>query len=176
MSIFVGLRLADEDLDMIADWLQRCGDYHDFPLGRPIHRDHISIPLAYSGGEKMDDFEPLGSVDKVINFANPGIRWIGERGTVILGFQDTYVKNRMVQLFASGFRRRGKIRCRLPMSIHSQFLDASTYLKLLPKRSVRIVEEFTIPFDTSFGKYAHLPKPEEVESPFALHLSEQVAI
>ncbi len=159
MSIFVGLRLADDDLDMIDRWLQRCHN-QDFPLQRPIHRDHIHIPLAYSNSTRLDHFEPAGMLDEpvTIEFANPSVKWIGERNTVILEFKNDWVMDRIANLIEVGFpRRHKKLKCRLPMSIHSPFLDASTYLKLLPKRSVRVVEEIAIPFDNSFGKYAHLP-------------------
>lgn len=160
MSIFVGLRLADDDLDMIDSWLQRCAAHHNFPLLRPIHRDHIHIPLAYSNSTRLDHFEPAGVLSEpvTIEFGKPNVKWLGERNTVILEFTNDWVMDRMVNLIEVGFpRRHKKLKCRLPMSIHSSFLNSHGWLMMLPKRSVRVVEEIAIPFDNNFGKYAHLP-------------------
>lgn len=152
MSIFVAWKLSQEDSEVIYEWQKSCRF-----LDKPVHPDHLCIPLAHNGGPRMDSFVPEGSVDYFVNFSNPSIKRVGERGTIALTFNDDAVKTRKEELAEEGFRQRHNFKFfTMPISIHCHTLDYS-WIRSFPLKQVRIVEEFAIPFDPGFGKYAHLP-------------------
>ena len=156
MAILVGLRFDEDSAKQIYDWLLRC-HRSDFPLQRPIHPDYLLIPLAHHGGDKMDDFVPRGKMQQIVEFVNPKIQYMGERSTIVMKFShNDWIVNRIQDLRKLGFNRRGKAHARLPLSIHSPFLDHA-WVKTMP-RKVMIAEEVVVPFDQAIGKYAHLPK------------------
>lgn len=160
MAILVGLRFDEESTNKIANWLLECNNHRVFqcPLLRPIHADFLLIPLAHCGSDRMDEFVPRGEMNEVVEFLNPRIRWIGEHNTVVMEFTNDWIVNRIQDLKKLGFKRRKKAIARLPLSIHSCYLDPHGWKKIMPIKKVTVVEEIVVPFDTAIGRYAHLPK------------------
>lgn len=172
MSIFVGLRFDEETTNILAEWLDYCSkDPDGMPwnidgevIFYPQHKSHISIPLVYSNSpisdDRFKDFKPLGPLNETIEMINPHIRHVGERGAIVLGFTSPFVTQRYNELCDQGFKRRhGKFLPRIIISHHSHFINMG-WCRKLPIRSLKVIEEFTVPFDLSFPKYAHLPSTQ----------------
>lgn len=159
MATLVALRFSDVTTQRIYDWFKSCArEEQDYPLLRPIHPDFICIPLALCGTKHMDGFKPLGKINWLIQFKHREIRYLGERQTVVMAFKDEWVRHRMEELIVAGFKHRHKkLICRLPMSIHSSFLNTN-WVKSIPFTEAMAVEEVVLPFDNRIGEYAHLGK------------------
>lgn len=168
MSIFVGLRFDEETTQILSDWVNYCSKYPDFApyfgddgrIFQPSAKVNICIPLVYCNSptpdERVRDFKPRGPLNETIEMINPHVRFIGERGTVVLGFTSEYVTSRYDELCCQGFKRRnGKYLPRVIISHRSQF-SSDKWVRKLPIRSLKVIEEFSNPFDLNFPQYAHL--------------------
>ena len=154
MTMFIGLKIDEESTETIYRWLQRCARDRDMELQAPLPKRFIYIPLCYSGSNALNEDELrshlAGKINVPINLKNLQINFLGERGNVSLIFQSDWIKERY-QFWISKDRRLrqrngSKFKSRIPMS-HFCHSCNHNWLKDLPIREIKLVEEFAIPFD-----------------------------
>lgn len=157
MTMFVGLKMDEESTETIYRWLQRCAKNRQMELQAPLPKQFIYIPVCYSGSSDLDEDELrshlAGGINVPIKLENPRVDFLGETGNVSLIFQSDWIKERY-QFWVSKDRRlrqrsngcRPKFKSRIPMS-HFCHSCNDQWLKDLPIREIRLVEEFATPFD-----------------------------
>jgi len=156
MTMFVGLKMDEESTETIYRWLQRCGR-KGFGLQGPMPKRFIYIPVCYSGSSDLDEDELrshlAGEINVPIKLENPRLDFLGETGNISLIFQSEWIKDRYKFWVSKDrrFKQRSdgrwpKFKSRIPMSHFCHSLDHG-WLKDLPIREIRLVEEFAAPFD-----------------------------
>lgn len=156
--MFIGVKMDEESTEAIHQWLKRCAVQNKpMPLNAPLPKRFIYIPICYSGSNDLDEPELrshlASSINVSIELQNPRIMPLGGTGNVSLVFESDYLKERY-RFWTSKdrrFRQRSdgewpKFKARIPMS-HFCRLCNDLWLKDLPIREIRLVEEFAVEFD-----------------------------
>lgn len=155
MSMFIGLRMDEESTEEISQWLKRCA--RKDPTFHALPKQFIYIPVCYTGAKDLEeDFlrsQVMGQINEPIKLARPRIDFLGYSGNVSLIFDSEWIKSRYKFWIKQDrrFRQRSdgrhtKFKARIPMSHHSHYLNEG-WLRDLPIREIRLIEEFSTPFD-----------------------------
>lgn len=160
MSIFIGLRFDEESTNILAKWMRECSEREatdcilvDFT---PVAPQKISIPLVYCDSERLDDFESLGKMDRIVELKDPWIKnYGGHWNALALAFHCDWIKARREELVEAGFKRRYKFQCHINMAFKCHNVDMR-WLDTLPTRQLRVIEEFATPFNRYFPHQAHV--------------------
>ena len=168
MTLFVGVKMDEESTETIYQWLCRC--FNPLEL-HPTPKKFLYLPIAYSFSKEVDQDlgqHAAGPIDITVKLEKPLIKVLGETGNVSLIFENEWMTERnqwwvdqdkRMKLKSSKNKYTHQNRTfvpRIPMS-HSAGCVNHSWLKDLPIRKVRLVEEFW----TDFDRRAFLKQVEE---------------
>jgi hypothetical protein len=163
-GVIICWQFDEPSLDILKNWFKACSaDAHTWGGElATVHRKNIKIPIAHSCNGKLNEFQPLGKMDLTIKLENPRLQVLGEAWAVLeLIFKSDVITERAAQLNQLGFKMHKNYLPRIPIAFRAKS-SSSQWLKLLPTRELRVVEETIGPFSRNFPKFAHLD-PDEVE-------------